>query len=82
MIIFIYLNILLRVLVSIFVYIKRSIDELSKDNDTNEENEEAAEEIDDINETQSRIKELLGKGVAERVDKGLPVPYKDFKSLQ
>ena len=72
----------MRVLVPVFVYIKRGIEELSKDNDPTEEEEEAAEEMDDIAETQSRIKELLGKGVAERVDRGLPVPVKDFKSLQ
>ncbi len=32
--------------------------------------------------TKSKIKDLTDKGVIDRVEAGLPVPYKDFKDLE
>lgn len=83
MIIFIYINILLRFLVPL-VYIKRSREDVTnEENVSNEENKKQTnDELEDMTSIKSKIKDLTDKGVIDRVEAGLPVPHRDFKTLE
>jgi len=61
------------------VYIKRGRDNVS---DKQEENKRITEALEDMVSTKSKIKDLIDKGVIDRVNRGLPVSHKDFKSLE
>jgi hypothetical protein len=60
------------------IYAKRSIDDLQEEDNANNE---IQQDIDDINITRGKIKELIDNGVADKVDRGIPVPHKDYKPL-
>jgi hypothetical protein len=61
-----------------FVYAKRSLDDFQEEIATTNERDK---EIENMNKTRGNIKELLNNGVVDKVDKGLPVPHKDYKPL-
>ncbi len=77
MIILIHINLLLRFLIPLIVYTKRSIDDLNDEHDN-----ETTDELEDMNKTKSTIKDLIERGVIGRVERGLPVSHKDFKDLE
>ena len=58
---------------------KRGRDHVS---DKYNENKRINEEIEDMTSTKSKIKDLIDRGVIDRVERGLPVSHKDFKELE
>jgi predicted RNase H-like HicB family nuclease len=60
------------------VYAKRSLDDFQEETTSTNER---YNDIENMDKTRSNIKELLNNGVVDKVDKGLPVPHKDYKPL-
>jgi len=63
------------------VYIKRGSSEQSSDEKQDKQNEDNQAK-DSLSETLKKLEEIDRNEVADRVDKGLPVRPKDFKSAQ
>jgi hypothetical protein len=61
------------------LYAKRTLDDVEEEDNVTEV---IKKDLTDVSRTRSSIRELIGKGVADRVDKGLPVPHKDYKALE
>jgi hypothetical protein len=72
-------------LVSLFspiIYVKRSINDISDNNNDDDQGDDINDELEDITRTKFTIKDLKDKGVIDRVEQGLPVRPKDFSKLQ
>lgn len=74
---FVYIDLLLGFLIPSILYAKRGIEDVSDEHD-----DETAGEIEDMITTKGKIKDLIDRGVIDRVDNGLPVSHKDFKDLE
>ena len=74
---FIYIDLLLGFLIPSILYAKRSIEDVSGEHD-----DQTAGELEDMTKTKDKIKDLMDKGVIDRVDNRLPVSHKDFKDLE
>lgn len=86
-----YFYILLRFLISEFIFIKRGIEDITQDSQIDvdkekkekiEQKEAKEEELDDLADLEEKINDLNNKGVGDRLEKGLPVKPSDYKTYE